>query len=163
MHAGRLQTKYFPSAGRKAFLKLAKAILVSVYCSSKDGDLAAPAVPNVPLGEKRREGQATENKKKLYFFHYLSQHPWILLTKFGSLTAGRNTGYFLHSQNYLQSSDMILGESPLCLRASMSMKEIHPIDYFPQPAYISLAIPKSKCRAQALPQQYQQSEASPVL
>lgn len=67
--------KYFPSAGREAFLKLAKAILTSVCSSSKDGNLADPAVPNIPLGDKRREGQATENKKNLYFFHYLSQHP----------------------------------------------------------------------------------------
>lgn len=72
--------KYFPSSGRKAFLKLAKAILAS-SCCSKDGDLAAPAVHNVPLGEKRKEGQGTENREDncIFLFQYLSQHLWILL------------------------------------------------------------------------------------
>lgn len=155
--------KYFPSSGRKALLKLAKAILACVYCSSKDGDLAASAVLNIPLGEKRREVQETK-KFKRRFFSLLEIHPWILLTQSGSLTTGRSTGYFLHAQNYLQSSDMILGELPSCLRASTSMRDIQPLDYyFPQPACISLAVPKSRCRAQASPQQCQQRKSSPVL
>lgn len=59
--------KYFPSSGRKALLKLAKAILACVYCSSKDGDLAASAVPNIPLEEKRREVQETKKFKRRFF------------------------------------------------------------------------------------------------
>lgn len=65
--------KYFPSAGRKAFLKLAKAILASVCCS-RDGDLAAPAVPNAPPGKKRKEGQATENRKDNCIFFFGTCH-----------------------------------------------------------------------------------------
>lgn len=73
------------------------------------------------------------------------------LTKFGSLITGRNAEYFLHSQNYLKSSIMILGEFSSLLRASMTMKEVHPIEkYFPHPACTSLATSKFTCRVQAL-------------
>jgi len=44
--------KYFPSVERRAFLKLAKATLAFACCLCKDGDLVAPAVPNIPLEKK---------------------------------------------------------------------------------------------------------------
>lgn len=73
----------------------------------------------------------------------------ILLTKFGSLTTGRNTGYFLHSQNYLQSSDMIVGEIPSRRKSQYKYER----NWAPTAC---LYLPSHA-------QQYQQDEASPVL